>query len=282
MRARSSASAPAARRIIGSSASGPSWSAAACSRDRGRGSRTAGTARSSTIRSARSRSAAARCACARDLSARRRSATPSSARTRRSTRRADRRSSSAASAAHGAARRRWSSFPDSARADDAPRAPHSDPAPHASRFRGVRLRRGARLCVRSRGDALHVLRAAHGSRDARVSRPDAADGTPRRTGSAHGHNAVLGDAWGLGYATEGACALVRAGFDQLGVARIFATCDVANRASARVLEKAGLRREATLNRHKHAKDRWWTSFLYAVRRAEWIDSNVGHGLPPAD
>ena len=90
------------------------------------------------------------------------------------------------------------------------------------------------------------------------------------------------DAWGLGYATEGACALVRAGFDELGVARIFATCDVANRASARVLEKAGLRREATLDRHKHANDRWWTSFLYAVRRAEWIDSNVGHGLPTAD
>jgi len=36
---------------------------------------------------------------------------------------------------------------------------------------------------------------------------------------------------------------VRAGFEQLGVARIFATCDVANRASARALEKAGLRRD---------------------------------------
>jgi len=48
---------------------------------------------------------------------------------------------------------------------------------------------------------------------------------------------------GLGYATEAARGLVRAGFEQLGVARIFATCDVANRASARVLEKAGLRRD---------------------------------------
>jgi len=83
----------------------------------------------------------------------------------------------------------------------------------------------------------------------------------------HPHEADLGfifarDAWGRGYATEAARALVRAGFEELGATRIFATCDIANRASAHVLEKAGLRREATLDRHKHAKDRWWTSYLY--------------------
>lgn len=77
------------------------------------------------------------------------------------------------------------------------------------------------------------------------------------------------DAWGRGYATEAAQALVRAAFEELGVTRVFATCDIANTASARVLEKAGLRCEATLERHKHARDRWWTSFLYALRRDEW-------------
>jgi ribosomal-protein-alanine N-acetyltransferase len=82
------------------------------------------------------------------------------------------------------------------------------------------------------------------------------------------------DVWGLGYASEIARALVRAGFEQLGVERIFATCDVANHASARVLEHAGLRREALLERHKFARDTWWTSFLYAVRREEWLESAV--------
>jgi RimJ/RimL family protein N-acetyltransferase len=60
--------------------------------------------------------------------------------------------------------------------------------------------------------------------------------------------------------------MVRAGFEQLGVTRIVATCDVSNAASAHVLEKAGLRRETTLEDHRFAKGVWWTSFLYATRR----------------
>lgn len=47
------------------------------------------------------------------------------------------------------------------------------------------------------------------------------------------------DVWGMGYATEAARAMVRAGFEQLQLKRIVSTCDVANAASARVLEKAG-------------------------------------------
>jgi RimJ/RimL family protein N-acetyltransferase len=77
------------------------------------------------------------------------------------------------------------------------------------------------------------------------------------------------EVWGMGYATEAARALVRAGFQQFGLIRIFATCDIANHASSRVLKRAGLQREATLENHKYAKGRWWTSFLYSVRRAQW-------------
>jgi RimJ/RimL family protein N-acetyltransferase len=88
------------------------------------------------------------------------------------------------------------------------------------------------------------------------------------------HEADLGfifarDVWGRGYASEVARALVVAGFEQLGVGRIFATCDVANHASARVLEHAGLRRETRLENHKFARNRWWTSFLYSIRREQW-------------
>jgi len=93
----------------------------------------------------------------------------------------------------------------------------------------------------------------------------------------HSDEADLGfmlsrEVWGRGYATEAARALVRAGFDELGVKRIFATCDVANHASARVLEKAGLRREATLDRHKFAKEMWCTSFLYAITFEQWLET----------
>jgi RimJ/RimL family protein N-acetyltransferase len=47
-------------------------------------------------------------------------------------------------------------------------------------------------------------------------------------------------AWGKGYATEGARALVRKAFTELGVQRVFATTMTVNTASRRVMEKAGL------------------------------------------
>ena len=46
--------------------------------------------------------------------------------------------------------------------------------------------------------------------------------------------------WGQGYATEGARALIRLGFTELGVQRVVATTYQDNLASRRVMEKAGL------------------------------------------
>lgn len=74
------------------------------------------------------------------------------------------------------------------------------------------------------------------------------------------------DAWGQGYAAEAALALVVAGFLQLGLQRIVATCDPRNLASARVLEKAGLQRAGLLAQHQWAKGRWWDSLLYEIDR----------------
>ncbi len=48
-------------------------------------------------------------------------------------------------------------------------------------------------------------------------------------------------AWGQGYATEGARALVHKGFAELGTRRIIARTLAAHTASIRVMEKAGLR-----------------------------------------
>lgn len=48
-------------------------------------------------------------------------------------------------------------------------------------------------------------------------------------------------AWGRGYATEGARALVRTAFDVLGAQRVFAQTMAVNFRSRRVMEKAGLR-----------------------------------------
>ena len=52
---------------------------------------------------------------------------------------------------------------------------------------------------------------------------------------------LLPEAWGRGYATEGARALVRHGFANLGLNRIIGLAHPDNLASQRVLLKAGLR-----------------------------------------
>jgi RimJ/RimL family protein N-acetyltransferase len=53
-------------------------------------------------------------------------------------------------------------------------------------------------------------------------------------------------AWGRGYATEGAQALIRRAFSELGVSQVVATTMAVNSASRRVLEKAGLRHVRTV------------------------------------
>jgi RimJ/RimL family protein N-acetyltransferase len=77
------------------------------------------------------------------------------------------------------------------------------------------------------------------------------------------------EAWGDGHATEAAQALVRFGFERLGLHRIWATCDVDNQPSARVLEKLGMRREARLRQNVRRRGEWRDSHLYAILEPEW-------------
>jgi len=51
---------------------------------------------------------------------------------------------------------------------------------------------------------------------------------------------LLPEAWGQGFATEGATAMYQYGFDDLGLDRIIGVTDPGNKASQRVLMKAGL------------------------------------------
>ena len=52
--------------------------------------------------------------------------------------------------------------------------------------------------------------------------------------------------WGKGYATEGSQALVSKGFADLNVQRVVSWALTANKASIRVMEKAGLKFEKEL------------------------------------
>jgi RimJ/RimL family protein N-acetyltransferase len=78
-------------------------------------------------------------------------------------------------------------------------------------------------------------------------------------------------AWGKGYATEGSRALIRKGFTDLGVERVYAQTMVVNTGSRRVMEKAGLRYVRTFHQD-------WPEQIpggehgeveYALTKAEW-------------
>jgi ribosomal-protein-alanine N-acetyltransferase len=75
--------------------------------------------------------------------------------------------------------------------------------------------------------------------------------------------------WQQGYATEAATALATAAFAQLGVDRVLSTVEIHNQRSLRVLDKVGLRWEATFRRYARSRKQWWDVHLYTVSRDDW-------------
>ena len=72
--------------------------------------------------------------------------------------------------------------------------------------------------------------------------------------------------WGNGYATEITKTIVDWAMAQENIYRIWATCDIENIASARVLEKAGMQREGILRRymiHPNISDEPRDSYCYS-------------------
>ncbi len=72
------------------------------------------------------------------------------------------------------------------------------------------------------------------------------------------------DHWGRGFATEATKELLRFGFEDLHLHRIFADCLAENTASARVMEKAGMRQEAHFRQNKWSGERWQDTLVYAM------------------
>lgn len=77
------------------------------------------------------------------------------------------------------------------------------------------------------------------------------------------------DYWGNGIAVEAAWALLDAGFNELGLRRIVAVCDQRNKASARVMEKLGMRREGAFRASKLIQEGWRDEYLYAILAEEF-------------
>jgi RimJ/RimL family protein N-acetyltransferase len=75
--------------------------------------------------------------------------------------------------------------------------------------------------------------------------------------------------WGRGYMAEAAKVLIDWALQQAEIYRVWAVCDVDNRASARVMEKAGMTREGVLrcwSIHPNVSDEPRDSYCYSITK----------------
>jgi RimJ/RimL family protein N-acetyltransferase len=76
---------------------------------------------------------------------------------------------------------------------------------------------------------------------------------------------------GRGFATRAVRAVVGYAFSQIDVHRVFATTDVRNQRSWRLLERVGMRREGHLRECSYIKGEWVDDYVYAVLAEEWSE-----------
>ncbi|WP_368497922.1 GNAT family N-acetyltransferase [Herbiconiux sp. A18JL235] len=81
--------------------------------------------------------------------------------------------------------------------------------------------------------------------------------------------AMAADVAGHGYATEAAHEMLRLAFDEFGLHRVIARLDARNDASARLLERLGMRREAHFVKDEFFKGEWTDTLVYAMLAEEW-------------
>jgi [ribosomal protein S5]-alanine N-acetyltransferase len=76
--------------------------------------------------------------------------------------------------------------------------------------------------------------------------------------------AIIRSYWNQGFATEAAQALIHFGFNKLGLHRIQGICDPRNKASARVLEKCGMKFEGLLRHYLIIHGKNCNRKMYAI------------------
>lgn len=81
------------------------------------------------------------------------------------------------------------------------------------------------------------------------------------------------DHQGHGYATETARLLLRLAFEEFGLHRVIGRLEPRNEASAHVLERLGMRREAHLVENEFVKGEWQSELVYALLEREWREQS---------
>ena len=86
--------------------------------------------------------------------------------------------------------------------------------------------------------------------------------------------ALAADYRGHGYAAEAAMAMIDYGFSSLGLHRIHADTNSDNRASRRVMERLGMRKEAQLREAVREKGKWLDRCIYGILAGEWREAGA--------
>jgi RimJ/RimL family protein N-acetyltransferase len=80
---------------------------------------------------------------------------------------------------------------------------------------------------------------------------------------------------GHGYAGEAATEMLRLGFDGAGLHRVIGRADGRNAASARLMDRLGMRREANFIQNEFVKGEWTDEVVYAMLASEWAERESG-------
>jgi RimJ/RimL family protein N-acetyltransferase len=86
-----------------------------------------------------------------------------------------------------------------------------------------------------------------------------------------GFGIIIGDKtkWGKGYGVAALREVLRIGFEEIGLQRIFLHAFSKNLRGLRCYEKCGLRREGILRRHRLKRGEWMDIVCMAILREEW-------------
>lgn len=90
------------------------------------------------------------------------------------------------------------------------------------------------------------------------------------------HRAEIGYAlsrkyWGKGYMPEAVRSVIAFGFRMMKLNRIEGRCIIPNTASARVMEKVGMKFEGVLRQQLFSKGSFHDVKMYSILREEWVD-----------
>lgn len=76
-------------------------------------------------------------------------------------------------------------------------------------------------------------------------------------------------AWGQGLGEETVLLLLRLGFDELGLHRLWGARSPANQISGRLMTKLGMIEEGRIRHHLRIRDQWRDSIVHSILEDEW-------------